>query len=1342
MAKLPFQQTQVLPGAEVGAFKSSGITPPPSLQGVIDSGRQFYGAQMDVAESMMDLGQSIAKAIMVDRNEKKREQKILESNFKANLADELGEESFKIFKQSQLDPTGNYESQMLLTGNAILQRYKKQAQEEGFNDQFIKSLSPYSNSIIRNARKGLFVDDTAYMQEQRKKRQDLAIEDALIDYKTMIINTDLDFRENKDWENAKEKIAAIQSDLQDLVDDTVTPTNGFVGPDFNTETAITVQKRRIANLLFEKLTEDEARWKISALDALDDDNAERETQIFREAENKMLEKIAANRVLEAIEEEDDYSKARTDLLDVANEHISKEARKLYPKDEKARTKFIENSELAFRKLYIGENEQLNINAVRRNLTNKQKGEQEKEQILLRGDNQNKKDAVIDLEERLNTLSAEFEGEEKSAGEVLRGVKQSINAVFKTYKKNEEGDEAVKNKQYNRELRGLLRNTSLDEKAFVQLNNARRQLKEADEKELQVKELRQREVLVTTDEAARDYKQRATAVFEQHQKDRMDSRVLAQTLDELKEQIIFERLGDRVDDPDFDSELATILKKEFDDIFISDLAQIQLQQADEAIDLEVINAGRALINGRETESPGKPRMMGLRQIIEIAENKGLNVEQTMNEIYTEFDKADKRIQGELTTNAAKYRYNISHDYNEKRDVMIEGARGRVQQRESLKLKDAVETQLRDITNGIDRGEIQFNPRTYKDEKNLLTDPQKADWRMSNIASILDKHTGPDKLYSISDARERIRLAAKEIDLADAEIMVSENPELALELLPIPKETKKDLHFPGLEPTDRSRLIKVAERNKQVIREFSKSEINVKVDDFLRWTLTGDKRAPSTLMPGVTDFKAPPDEVFFKMYVEQHVGNDPDDLFTPAEGLRIMGQMEYAQEFADASNGGNSKYGSGTRLEEKKLPELIQILKDFDPLNYIENNPIRTNVDASFLQSTFNNIHSKVQGIIQKRQDDSAFYPSMEYMQRRLRESPDLDPSSYRFSEDRMNYLIKKQKEYGGGEIRLFTNDEVDQINNDWMGMNAISKSAFLFQMKQQSNNPEFFGQMFHELAQGTNIKNSDQVYLENQDRTEIVQRIDRTSAYTEKIIADALGQSGLEPGDLNEAMAADADLQNYMSAFNYHPDRGIGMYNMVRRYVVGGLTTKDADSGDLSNLVKGAVHDLFSRKNHVVSSSPFEEDIEGTTILLPKEKIPDIPSARSDYFSGPGEEKTRFEQITSEEIRLGLKLFIDEEVPSILTADQHASFMSSENYFFQNSEDGQGLTLYHFASEDGQNPAKVGPPDGAIKLSFDQLFENILEVRKGFKVEFKPFEVLGDIPKQQSRQRRRPGARTN
>ena len=90
---------------------------------------------------------------------------------------------------------------------------------------------------------------------------------------------------------------------------------------------------------------------------------------------------------------------------------------------------------------------------------------------------------------------------------------------------------------------------------------------------------------------------------------------------------------------------------------------------------------------------------------------------MSEIYTEFEKLDRQLQGELTTDAARHRYSISSDYLEKRDVLIEGARGRVQQRQNEKLKGVIETQVRDVIVGIDRSEIQFEPRTFRDEQNL-------------------------------------------------------------------------------------------------------------------------------------------------------------------------------------------------------------------------------------------------------------------------------------------------------------------------------------------------------------------------------------------------------------------------------------------------------------------------------------------------------------------------------------------------------------------------------------------------------------------------------------------------
>lgn len=1288
MAKLPFQQIQFLPGTGVADFRTSSITPPPSLEGVIQSGNQFYQAQRDVAKGVMDVTESLAKAIMVDRNEKRRKQKLAESNFKANMADELGEKGFNIFKQSQLDPTGDYENQMLVTGNDILQRYKRSAEDQGFSPEFISSLSPYAGSIIRNQRRGLFLDDAAYAENQRKKRRSVALETELLDYKKVIINTDLDLRENKDWENAEAKQTAIQQDFRTIADRVVTAANGYTGPNFVNEEQLEDEKRRIVNLLEERLVDSGARWKLEALQALDDENSNAEINIFREAENKMLERIATDRVLERINENQDYSGARPEILNVAVDYLEEEAEKLYPKDEKAREKFIENSKVQFQRKYILENNQLNLEAVERTLAEKRKTDAEKEQLQSRDDTTNKNEAVTNLEQQLLRLETEYESGEKTASEVLRETEQNINIFYNGYSKPEEGENAAKNKAYNRELKDLLKRASLDEERRIRLNDARKELAEAKEEDLSIKERRERQILTTIDEITRDYKFRATKIFEQQTEDRMDANAFSQALNDLKEELIFERIGDRTDDPEFDSELATIVRKELDDIFLSSEQQIALQQADEAIDLEVAEVGRALILGREATADGKPAIRGLRQIVEDAEGKGMNVEKTMSEIYTEFEKLDRQLQGELTTDAARHRYSISSDYLEKRDVLIEGARGRVQQRQNDKLKGVIETQVRDVIVGIDRSEIQFEPRTFRDDQNLLTSAQEADWRMANIASILQKHTGPDKLFSVPEARERIRLAAKEIDLADAEIMVDENPELALEYLKIPKTSKKDLKFPGLEPTDRSRLMRRAEANLQTIKVNSKSDLNVQVDNFLRWTLTGDKRAPAQF--GIEFSTSPPDVAFFNTFINEHVG--PGKLFTDFEGERIRDQVTYAQNFADASNGGNEKYGSGTRLEEKSMVQLQQILEDFQPLNYRENNAAKP--DAAFLERTYNMIQTRVNNIISKRSADPAFYPLMQYMESRQGQQVS------QFDESRMDYIIQKQQEFGG-EIRLFTNDEVEALNENWSTMNALERSNYLKQMKEQSRRPELFGQMFSEMATGNNVRFSDQVYLEYADDTVVLKKIHATRNLSKGAISESLNMIQEDEQTLALALEDSDKLQDFLAAFNLNKNERFSMFEMVRKYVVGGV---DKETSGLDDLVEQAMTDLVDKKYHIFNATPFEEDVEQFSILLPKNKIPDTPTQMPGMYRQDQVEKG---PITSSQIGKGLMRFLKEDVPAITTTDVHARLMSSENYFFQNSEDGQGLTLYEMTDS---GLTKVGGSRTEIKLNFEKLYQYILEER--------------------------------
>ena len=1350
MAKLPFQQMDFLPGTEVAGSRTSSLTPPPSLQGVIDSGRQFYGAQMDVAESMMDLGQTIAKAVMIDRNEEKRKEKIDQNNSKNELANELGEASFNIFKRSRIDPSQNYEQQLLdlvqvrsgtdrpmTEGRSILERYQDMARERGWDEEFVKTYGPFADSVVRQARKGIFVDINSFETKALSDRRELAFNTKLIEFKKKIINTDLDLLDKP--ELAETKIKAIRDNFAAFAEDIVKQTNGFSGPGFQTDDELKDAKQEIINKLENHFLEDGRRWKLKNLQASEDEKTQQSIRIFREAENKMLQRIADEKIIENIQENKDFSKDRSDLLNVALNHINENAKKLYPDDKEKQSKYIGDSTIEFQTKYITENNQLNLKAVERVLRHKAEEDRKKELQKQETDQTNLVTAQTGLEDELLDIEARYESEQITEAEALNEVKASINKYVAEYDKPEEGDKKQKNINFNKQLKNLLRRTSLDEKRFVLLKEARKAVAQKKQDEIAAEELRQAHLLEQEDNAADIFKKRAISIFEQQRKDRLDVRTFVNALEDLREQVVFEVVGDRVDDPNFDAELATKITETLDDIIVSNEEVIALRQQDEEIDLEVLSAERAFINGRDADpSTGQKGARGLKRIIEDIEGKGLNVSRTMIEVYKEINILEKQIGTGLTSNAAKHRFNISHGYNESKEALVSAMRGRVQDRETKKLVQSIDSQVQDIAVGINRGDFQFAPRSFKDDLNLLTSYQEADPRMAAIASIIERYTGDDGLWTVPESQNKIKMLAKQIDYADAELLVETNPAAAKEALKIAGVPKEDIIFPGLENTDRSRLTLRAEENLKKLTESKRARLSLQLENYLQWVRTGDKRAAKEF--GIEAFEENPvgkDRTFFNVFLKEHIG--PGKEFSDTEGAIFEGQLRYAQAFGDARNGGDKKYGPGTSLEEKSLVQLNQILFDFNPLEFLEDSAYKDMPDAQFLESSYRSMQKEIMGILGKRKADSPFFPLGQY---RELYPDDKNP----FSENRMDFLIKKQLEFGG-DVRLFTNDEVDSYNESWTDFNGLERAGFLKTMKDQSKRPELFGQMFEELAQGTSIKHSDQVYLENQDRSEIVKRIHRTRDYDEATINKAMGDVGMDASDLNAALEEDPDLENFMGAFIYHEDRGMAMYHMFRKYVVGGLTTKDVDAGDLKLIVKSAVKDLISRKNHVVSASPFEEEIDGMSILLPKDKIPDYSAQLPGLYQGSpatsisilgspeityGDHPQSMDLFTSKDIQLGLKLFIDEELPPILTSYQFAVLMNDENLFFQNSEDGEGLTLYHFASEDGQNPEKVAGVDGTgkareIKLSFDKLFKNILDVRKGFQVELKPFEALKAIP---------------
>ena len=162
-----------------------------------------------------------------------------------------------------------------------------------------------------------------------------------------------------------------------------------------------------------------------------------------------------------------------------------------------------------------------------------------------------------------------------------------------------------------------------------------------------------------------------------------------------------------------------------------------------------------------------------------------------------------------------------------------------------------------------------------------------------------------------------------------------------------------------------------------------------------------------------------------------------------------------------------------------------------------------------------------------------------------------------------------------------------------------------------------------------------------------------------------------------------------------------MFQMVRKYVVDGT---NKETSGLNDLVEQAMTDLVDKKYHIFNASPFEEDVEQFSILLPKNKIPDTPTQRPGMYRQDQVDKG---PITTSQIGKGLMRFLKEDVPAMTTTDIHASLMSSENYFFQNSEDGQGLTLYQMTDS---GLTKVGGSGTEIKLNFEKLFQYILDAR--------------------------------
>jgi hypothetical protein len=210
------------------------------------------------------------------------------------------------------------------------------------------------------------------------------------------------------------------------------------------------------------------------------------------------------------------------------------------------------------------------------------------------------------------------------------------------------------------------------------------------------------------------------------------------------------------------------------------------------------------------------------------------------------------------------------------------------------------------------------------------------------------------------------------------------------------------------------------------------------------------------------------------------------------------------------------------------------------------------------------------------------------------------------------------------------------------------------------------------------------------------------------IKSTLKDLDLDIEEFDSSLYENEDLKQYLAAFSGDINKQQDFRNLVRAYTVGGLEQADGVAWfgvDMEDEIGVSVKQLFG-KYRVHSGNPEEEEIEGTSVWLPKDKI--------------SEEKADNQQITR-----AIKSLIKDGVPKIGNKGAYAG-LAAENFHFRNSDDGQGLSLYHITTDDngviGSYP--VGDKNRKpISFSWDDLLERIEEQRGTLEKPISPLEVL-------------------
>ena len=1282
MARLPFQQAQVLPGTQVSSPGGGGISPPPSPAGLMQAGSDFYKAQGQLGADMMDLGTSIAQAIMVDKREGEREQEMNDIEVENDLVTLLKREYLareRLYKGQNLGATDietqlkqdffhpvklkrtiSYVTPELGKGKeSFLLRAQKIAKERGASDRLIKSLDTKFRNATMSIERSILLDQMSEAEKDKEGRKQLAFSEASNDLRDLLQKTRLNNLMNKStYEVTKSYLKFVEGEVDRLVEKNFTKENGYEPDD-------EVAKGRFKVKLRSQYLTESDRIKTAAVEASLTKEGKKKSRVF----SKILEEfeLTVTSLSQSVQINEDavIDNSTSTMLSESLEEIKlDQIKKAYGDDIPDDVlEFINDGLIG---VVVGPNNEITGRQLAEFLKVRQKDRAEKEVR----DNQEEalaiQNALNDFGEHISIEREDWNKrklEDQDDKGTIANLESALNLVLGKWSR--EGKEL-----FNQKLKTSLENRLGPEKSSYRetLAAQRREFLDAQEKSVLAELERKKEIRITTavNEAVVDFMRGASEYSLDYIKnpDAVGSpQQFEATLNELKEKSILGKVGIQeganITEDDLDEEKKEIVKRaraEFStgNILHSTWFTLSRRMLEEDI----------ADNVRDQE---KIWMKIVDKTIEDEMAKPGSPLEIMGRINTTLDLERPKIEANLKNPRAKVNFFRGTTHEDWTRGRLAKTKSDLLTAQGAKITQDIETFADEVSSRV--GFISgFNPgsASRKERKGLDQwlisiddlDDKAFDYRMRIIAEKIMPHVCENGcLYNRVQAKDLLVHYAGEIDKNDAREMIESNPATAAALLrPLSDQLKglegkkreeafDEILFPNLEKNERAILHNQAKNN--VTRNNNISTAR------LRLGMANNRIA--IIKPGdsgdITDGMS-----YLEKQVKPYVGVEGgiEQWEYDTEVSRVKYAMDIAQAKFGVKPGANKKYGERP-LEEKTREQILNILKDFDPKTY----PKLDDHDRRNMETVYGMVNDELRTVLQKRDSDGAFFPAMEFAR---------DNQGRKFSlfdEDRIEYIHRRQREYGvtENEIVSFTKDELEKLDQGWKDGNGLDRAGMLKQMESASadnstvkKDPKVFHKMLEDMVKFTSMDYPDLLYLEHFGNAVVLKRIHGAKTLKEAAINITLKEAGVESTEIYSSLFGYELLDDYMAAFPVN--ERAAWYQFLRAYSVNVM-----QGNDHINAVKDSVDDLLVSLYDVHSGNVFQgPGIEENSVWIPKEFFGDI-------------DKQQPFLVDQDLYGLALKRFITKDAPGLVGED-HNVFFAEKNYHFRNSDDNQGLVLHY------------------------------------------------------------------